>query len=62
MYTLFETLFLSNEMSYKYDMCCVLFLKPEHVQNVHLLQQNTPNDDVEQSNIPSGMLLMEYDF
>ena len=27
MYTLFETLFLSNEMRQKYNLCCVLFLK-----------------------------------
>ena len=36
------------------------FLKPVHVQNVHLLPQYTPNNDVEQSDIPSGLLLMEY--
>ena len=27
MYTLFETLFLSNKMRQKYNLCCVLFLK-----------------------------------
>ena len=36
------------------------FLKPVHVQNVHLLPQYTPNDDFEQNDIPSGLLLMEY--
>ena len=44
---------------------CVLFYslsfhKPEHVQNVHLLPQYTPNNDIEQSDILSGLLLMEY--
>ena len=34
------------------------FIRP--VQNVHLLPQYTPNYDVEQSDIPSGLLLMEY--
>ena len=54
MYTLFETLFLSNEMSHKY--ICVLFyslnfLKPVHDQNVHLLPQYTPNNDVEREQV-----------
>ena len=49
-YTLFETLFLSNKMRQKYNLCRVLFLK--HVQNVHLLPQYTHNNDVEQSDIP----------
>ena len=34
------------------------FLKPVHVQNVHLLPQHTPNNDVELRDIPSGLLLM----
>ena len=33
---------------------------PLHVQNVHLLPQYISNNDVEQSDIPSGLLLMEY--
>ena len=57
MYTLFETLFLSNEMRQKYNLCCVLFLQPLHVQNVHLLPRYTPNNDIEQSDMPSGFLL-----
>ena len=36
------------------------FLKTVYVQNVHLLPQCTPKNDVEQSDIPSGLLLMEY--
>ena len=44
--------------------CVVLFLKlPEarvHVQNVLILPQYTPNNDYEQSDIQSGLLLMEY--
>ena len=36
------------------------FLKPVYVQNVHLVPQYTPNNDVEQSDIPSGLLLMIY--
>ena len=36
------------------------FLKPVHVQNVHLVPQYTPNNDLKQSNIPYGLLLMEY--
>ena len=31
-----------------------------HVQNVHLLPQYTTNNDVEQSDTLSGLLLMEY--
>ena len=38
------------------------FLKHIHVQNVHLLPQYTPNNDVEQRDIPSGLSLMEYYF
>ena len=43
---------------------CVVFyslnlLKPVHVQNVHM-PQYTPNNDVEQSDIPFGLFLMEY--
>ena len=50
-------------MRQKYNLCCVIFLKLPllvHVQYVHLLSQYTPNNDVEQSDIPSGLLLMEY--
>ena len=36
------------------------FLKPVHVQNVHLLPQYTPSNDFEQSDIPYELLLMEY--
>ena len=42
------------------SLCSIYFLKHVHVQNVHLLSQYTPNNDVEQSDIPSGLLLMEY--
>ena len=38
------------------------FLKHVHVQNVHFLPQYTRDNDVEQRNIPSGLLLMEYNF
>ena len=38
------------------------FLKPVHVQNVHLLPQYTPNNDVKQGDIPSGLLIMECHF
>ena len=45
-------------------MCVVFyslnFLKPVHVQNVHLLPQYTPNNDVEESDTLSGLLLTEY--
>ena len=30
MYTLLETLFLSNEMRQKYNLCCVVILKLPH--------------------------------
>ena len=36
------------------------FLKPVRVQNVHLLSQYTSNNNAEQSDIPSRLLLMEY--
>ena len=36
------------------------FLKPIHVKNVHLLPYYSPNNDIEQNNIPSELLLMEY--
>ena len=36
------------------------FLKPVHVQNVHLLSEYTPNNDVEQRDIRSALLAMEY--
>ena len=52
-------------MRHNYNLCCVLFLnftKAVHVQNVHLLPQYISNDDVEQSYIPSGFLLMELLF
>ena len=57
MYTLFETLFLSNEMRQKYNF--VLFyslnvLKTVHVHNAHLIPQYTPNNDVEKSDIEPG--------
>ena len=61
MYTLFQTLFLRNEMKQKQFVLFYAsnFLKHVHVQNVHLLPQYTPDNDVEQSDIPSGFLLME---
>ena len=67
MHTLFETLFLSNEMRQKYNLCCVVFyslnfLTPVHGQNAHLLPQYTPNNDVEQSDIPAGLFLIEYNW
>ena len=61
MYTLFETLFLSKEMRQtQFVFYSLNFLKPVHVQIVHLLPQYTLNNDVEQSDIPSALLLMEY--
>ena len=36
------------------------FLTSVHVTNVHLLPQYTPDNDVEQSDISSGLLLTEY--
>ena len=36
------------------------FLKSVHFQNAHLLPQYAPNNDAEQSDIPSGLLLMGY--
>ena len=66
MYTLFETLLWKNKMRQKYNFCYVHSLnlnlnlpKPEHVQNVPRLPQYTPNNDDEQSDILSGLLLME---
>ena len=38
------------------------FLKHVHVQNVHFLSQYTPNNDVEQSYIPSSSLLVGYHY
>ena len=35
-------------------------VKPIHVRNIHLRPQYTPNNNVEHSNIPSGLLLKEY--
>ena len=43
-------------------ICLVFYLKLVHVQNVHLLPQYTPNNDVEQSDILSGLLLIKYHF
>ena len=63
MYTLVETLLVSNK-GYINTMCVVFyslnFLKPLHIQNVHLLTQYTPDNDIEQRDILSGQLLMEY--
>ncbi|PSN50905.1 hypothetical protein C0J52_05353 [Blattella germanica] len=66
MYTLFETLLWKNKMRQKCNFCYVHSLnlnlnlpKPEHVQNVPRLPQYTPNNDDEQSDILSGLLLME---
>ena len=56
MYTPFETLFLSNERRQKYNFC-VLFLKPVRLQNSQLLPQHTSNNDVEQSDIPSEVIV-----
>jgi hypothetical protein len=51
MYTVFEMLFLSNKMKQKFNFCCVLLFKPVHVQNVHLLIQYTPSNNLEYSDI-----------
>ena len=64
MYTPFETLLRKNKMRQKCNFCYVHSLnvnlpKPEHVQNVPRLPQYTPNNDDEQSDILSGLLLME---
>ena len=50
-------------MRQKYNLCCVRFLKllkTVHVQYVLLLSQYTPNNDVLQGDISSGLLLREY--
>ena len=56
-------LFLSNNMA-KNTIFIVFnslnFLKPLDVPNVHLLLECTPNNNVEQSNMQSGLLPMEY--
>ena len=47
----------------KYHLCCVLFLKLSQVRTRSKCPPSatyTPNNDVEQSDIPSGLLLMEY--
>ena len=61
-YQLFKTLFLSNEMRQKYNLCCVLFLKLQVRSCPKCPTSATvrPNNDIEQSDIPSGLLLMEY--
>ncbi|KAJ4436687.1 hypothetical protein ANN_16818 [Periplaneta americana] len=51
-----------NEIRQKYDFCGFVFLKPVHVQNGSLPPQYTPNNDVQQSDIPTGLLLMEYHY
>ena len=38
------------------------YLQPVHVKNIHLLPQYTPNNDVEQSDIPPGLLSVELLF
>ena len=54
---------ISQKQSETNTICVVFyslnFLKPVHVQSVPLLPQYAPNNDVEQSDIPSGLLLME---
>ena len=63
-YTLWNV--ISQQLNGTNTICVVLyslnFLKPIHVQNVHLLPQYTANNDVEHSDIPSGLLLIEYNF
>ncbi|KAJ4431615.1 hypothetical protein ANN_20214 [Periplaneta americana] len=49
-------------MRQKYDFCGFVFLKPVHVQNGPLPPQYTPNNNVQQSDIPTGLLLMEYHY
>ncbi|KAJ4439862.1 hypothetical protein ANN_07990 [Periplaneta americana] len=56
----FETPFLNNKMRQKYDVCDFVLLKPVHFQNDHLPPQYTSNNDVQQSDMPTGLLLMEY--
>ena len=56
--------FISQQRNETKIQCIVFyslnFLKLVHVQNVQLLPLYTPNSDVEQSDIPSGLLLKEY--
>ena len=54
-----------SAMKWDRNTICVVFyslnfLKPVHVQNVHLLPEYSPNNDVKQSGIQSGLLPTEY--
>ena len=53
MFKLFGMLFLNNEIRHKHNFVFVSsslhFLKQMHFQNVHLLPQYAPDNDVEQS-------------
>ena len=63
-YTLWNI--ISQQRTDKNTICLVFyplnFLKPINVQNIHLLPQYTPNNDVEQIDRPSGLLLLELLF